>query len=86
MHGARCLSTAALEGGVAKVSEVLKNIEAAPTPYAKAKISRAARMETLEEVRAVCDATEAEMPADKWPIATYHELLFLDFTEKASLV
>jgi len=80
------LSTAALEGGVAKVSEVLKNIEAAPTPYAKAKISRAARMETLEEVRAVCDATEEEMPADKWPIATYHELLFLDFTEKASLV
>ena len=40
----------------------------------------------MEAVRAVCDEAESLIPASKYPMSTYHDLLFLDFTEKHSIV
>lgn len=44
----------------------------------KATKARNLRLVTMEEVRAICDAIEAVVPANLWTLATYHELLFLD--------
>jgi len=44
----------------------------------RAKLARELRLETMEDVRALCDAAEAVVPADLWTLATYKELLFLD--------
>jgi len=79
------VSTSALASGARELETAKEQMEAIADPYAKAKFAREARLVTMENVRKACDAAEAETPADKWPIATYHELLFLDFTEKYSL-
>ena len=39
----------------------------------------------MEEVRAFCDEAEMMVPTGTWPIASYKELLFLDFTEKYTI-
>jgi glutamine synthetase len=36
------------------------------------------RLETMIDIRAVCDAAEEVVPANLWTLATYKELLFLD--------
>ena len=41
-------------------------------------LARVLRLETMEEVRKVCDAAEALCPDSIWPIASYKQLLFLD--------
>jgi len=48
--------------------------------YEKAKLARVLRLETMMEARAVCDSAEAIVPADKWPMPTYKDMLFLDYT------
>jgi len=48
------------------------------SPLAAARLARVLRLETMEEIRSVCDATESKVPADLWTLATYQELLFLD--------
>jgi glutamine synthetase len=45
---------------------------------AAARAARKLRLETMIDVRKVCDETEAIVPANLWPLATYTELLFLD--------
>ena len=44
----------------------------------KAQLARVLRLETMMDIRAVCDAAEELVPADMWSLATYKELLFLD--------
>ena len=51
---------------------------------AKAVIARELRLETMEQVRDVCDAIEAVVPASLWTLATYKELLFLDASHGSS--
>lgn len=79
-----------LNGCVASLKAKLHDLEhAAPTADAsgsediaaakgKATIARELRLETMEQVRDVCDAVEAVVPANMWTLATYKELLFLD--------
>lgn len=72
---------------LAKAVETLKaavaEIHAAETSYEKAQLSRVLRLETMIDIRGVCDAAEEVVPADLWTLATYRELLFLDQTSDA---
>lgn len=38
------------------------------------------RLVTMVEAREACDAAEAVVPSKQWPMATYKDLLFLDYT------
>jgi glutamine synthetase len=58
-------------------SEVAK-VHAADSSYDKASVARVLRLETMIDIRAVCDAAEEVCPANLWTLATYKELLFLD--------
>jgi len=70
-----------IESGAASVKEVLARLLAAESGYAKATVARELRLETLEEVRKLCDEAEGSVPAGSWPIPSYKELLFLDFNQ-----
>jgi len=63
------------------LAAAIGEIEQEPEAYGKAKLARVLRLEKMEAARGVCDAAEAECPASEWPLATYQELLFLDFTQ-----
>jgi glutamine synthetase len=69
---------AELEAAVVKIAAALKGIHAADGAYEAAKLSRVLRLETMIDIRGVCDAAEEVVPADLWTLATYKELLFLD--------
>jgi glutamine synthetase len=79
------------EAAVGPVSELFQSVQtakdwlakmhAAKSSYEKAKIARKLRLEVMIDIRAVCDSAEAVCPADKWTLATYNELLFLDQTD-----
>ena len=50
-------------------------------------MARSLRLETMADVRKVCDDFEAKVPAEHWTLATYDELLFLDtFPEGGDVV
>merc|ERR1719203_2767683 len=67
-----------LAKSVAVLKDAVAAIHAAETSYEKAKLARVLRLETMIDIRAFCDAAEEVVPADKWTLATYKELLFLD--------
>ena len=67
-----------LEACVPKLKAAIEGIHHASTPYEKAKLARVLRLETMIDIRAVCDDAEAVCPANLWTLATYKELLFLD--------
>jgi glutamine synthetase len=67
-----------LEKAVTTLTAAITKIHAAGTPYEAAQLSRVLRLETMIDVRAICDAAEAVVPANLWTLATYKELLFLD--------
>lgn len=69
---------AALEGTVPVIKKALAAIHAAETPIEKARLARVLRLETMIDIREICDGAEAVVPADLWTLATYKELLFLD--------
>jgi glutamine synthetase len=69
---------AELQAALPKLKSALEGIHHASTPYEKASLARVLRLETMIEIRAICDAAEAVVPADLWTLATYKELLFLD--------
>ena len=70
-----------LEKGSNELQKALREMEAAPTEYYTALVARVARLETMEGVRKLCDAAEKMVPPSLWPIASYQELLFLDFNQ-----
>jgi len=72
-----------LTSSVTSLKESLAKIHAAETSYEKAQLARVLRLETMIDIRAVCDAAEEVVPADLWTLATYKELLFLDQTVDA---
>jgi len=67
-----------LESIVGKLESALSEMHATEGHYEKAKLARVLRLETMVDVRKVCDAAEEMVPADLWTLATYKELLFLD--------
>jgi len=80
------IPTADLEAGVAKVQAGVAEIHAGADEEAKATVARVLRLETMEDVRAICDKVEADVPADLWTLATYKDLLFLDATNSAEII
>mgnify|MGYP005851428005 CR=1 FL=1 len=72
------IATTELEGCVKKLKSSLADIHATENIYEKAKKARTLRLETMVEIREVCDAAEEIVPAADWTLATYKELLFLD--------
>ena len=69
---------AELQAAIPKLKAALEGIHHASTPYEKASLARVLRLETMIDIRAICDAAEEVVPADLWTLATYKELLFLD--------
>jgi glutamine synthetase len=65
----------------AKLADV--HAAAEDSPLAAGKVARELRLEVMEEVRLVCDATESLVPENLWTLATYQELLFLDLNQDA---
>lgn len=53
-------------------------MELAPEGEARARVAHALRLGTMEELRLICDETEAVVPPELWTLATYKDLLFLD--------
>ena len=71
-------SLADLEAAVGTIKSALAAIHHASDAHEKASLARVLRLETMIDIRAVCDAAEEVVPADLWTLATYKELLFLD--------
>jgi len=69
---------AGLESSVATLKSAVAEIHATEDSYEKAKLARVLRLETMIDIRAICDAAEEVVPADLWSLASYKELLFLD--------
>eukprot|EP00980_Cylindrotheca_fusiformis_P008214 scaffold1736_cov127-Cylindrotheca_fusiformis.AAC.28 len=67
-----------LEAGVQTLKEGLSGIHEATSSQAKAELARVLRLESMIEIRAVCDLAEETVPAELWTLATYKDLLFLD--------
>jgi glutamine synthetase len=67
-----------LQAVIPKLKSGIAAIHAAESSYDKASLARVLRLETMIDIRAVCDAAEEVCPAKLWTLATYKELLFLD--------
>ena len=72
----------ALENAVTALKTALAGIHHASDEESKAHLARKLRLETMVEMRTLCDEAEAVCPADRWTLATYKDLLFLDVTSK----
>ena len=67
-----------LEAAVGTVKNAIAELHHAEDPYKAAQLARVLRLETMIDIRAICDAAEEVVPANLWTLATYKELLFLD--------
>merc|ERR1712232_564262 len=67
-----------LHEGVETLKAAVAGIHAAESSFDKAKLARVLRLETMIDIRSVCDAAEEIVPAEDWSLATYKELLFMD--------
>jgi len=67
-----------LTNAVKTLETALTEIHSTDGHYEKAKLARVLRLETMDDIRKICDTAEANVPADLWTLATYKELLFLD--------
>jgi glutamine synthetase len=72
------LDPAGLVAGVQTLKDGLAKVHAKKTTAEKAAECRVLRMDTMLEVRAVCDDIETNVPAEMWSMASYKEMLFLD--------
>jgi glutamine synthetase len=72
------IATDDLASALSSIKEGMANIHAAESSYDKAKLARVLRLETMVDIRAVCDGIEEIIPAKDWTLATYKELLFMD--------
>mmetsp|Transcript_19596 Transcript_19596/g.27571 ORF Transcript_19596/g.27571 Transcript_19596/m.27571 type:complete len:717 (-) Transcript_19596:210-2360(-) len=67
-----------LEAAATTITEAIAEIHATEDSYDKAKLARVLRLETMIDIRDICDTAEAVVPEKLWTLATYKELLFLD--------
>lgn len=73
LHGAQ-----RIKYGLAKIHDAKDVVE-------QAELARKLRLDTMVEVRDICDQLEAQVPAEKWTLATYKELLFMDMSKSSCL-
>jgi len=69
---------AELEAAVETLKTDLHAIHETESTYESAQKARTLRLETMVDIRAICDTAEETVPADMWTLSTYKELLFLD--------
>ena len=69
---------AELQAAVTTLKEGVAGIHHAGSSLDAAQAARTLRLETMIDIRAICDAAEEVVPAELWTLATYKELLFLD--------
>jgi len=69
---------AKLTSAISTLEKKLHEMEKATEGAARAGLARTLRLDTMADVRAVCDAAESQIPPEMWTLATYKELLFLD--------
>ena len=67
-----------LQKSIPTLMEKLHAMEKADEGAPKAIVARQLRLETMVQVREVCDSVEGAIPPEMWTLATYKELLFLD--------
>jgi glutamine synthetase len=67
-----------LADGCKALKKSISKIHAEEDDTKAAQMARVLRLETMAEIRKVCDDFESKCPADLWTLATYDELLFLD--------
>ena len=67
-----------LLASVSTLKESLQALKAEPDLATRAELSRELRLEIMVDVRKICDSAEAEVPEEKWLLATYKELLYID--------
>merc|ERR1719321_1302005 len=72
------LSVDPVLAGVEQIQGALKEVHNASNLSQGAALARTLRLETMVEVRKLCDDLEADVPAHMWTLATYKELLFMD--------
>jgi len=75
---AGCGPLESLNQAVDTLKTALKEIHDTEDSYEKAKLARVLRLETMADLRKVCDEAEEVVPDELWTLATYKELLFLD--------
>jgi len=64
--------------GVEKILGALEGVHGAGSLFEGATLSRTLRLETMVDVRKLCDDIESKVPSHLWTLATYKELLFMD--------
>ena len=69
-----------LKGAVKELEIKMHEIHDAKSLAEKAQLSRKLRLETMINIREICDKAESLVPQDMWTLATYKELLFIDQT------
>lgn len=67
-----------LEAAAKTIHDAVSVIHSTEGLFDKAKLARILRLETMVDIREVCDAAEGVVPANLWTLATYKELLFMD--------
>ena len=67
-----------LEKSVATLKTDMAKIHAESDPYEQAKLARVLRLETMVDIRKICDNAEEVVPEEVWSLATYKDMLFLD--------
>lgn len=67
-----------LQTSVETLKAALHEIHDTEDTYERAKLARVLRLDTMIEVRKICDIAEEAVPENLWTLATYKELLFLD--------
>mmetsp|Transcript_60321 Transcript_60321/g.127735 ORF Transcript_60321/g.127735 Transcript_60321/m.127735 type:complete len:771 (-) Transcript_60321:107-2419(-) len=75
-----------LETGVGKLKDGLAGVHHAPDEETGARLARTLRLETMIDVRKVCDEAEGKCPAYLWSLATYKDLFFIDQNENVNRV
>lgn len=71
---------AELEAAAKTIKAAVAEIHATESSGDKAELARTLRLETMVALREHCDAAEAVVPANLWTLATYSDLIFLDYT------
>jgi len=69
-----------LQSATLTLRSAVDAIHAAGSPEEAAKLARVLRLETMEEIRAICDEAESICPDDCWTLPNYKDLLFMDKT------
>jgi len=67
-----------LTAAVSTLKAAITEIHSVETPMNKAELARVLRLDTMIDIRGICDIAEEVVPAENWTLATYKELLFLD--------